>query len=312
MAHPRRFRFGIQLSQPLEGMTWAETARHVEALGYSSLMVPDHFGDQLAPLTALAVAAGATTTLKVGALVLGNDYRHPVTLATETSTLDVLSDGRVELGLGAGWMVSDYEQAGIPLDPPGRRIERLEEAVTLVRALFTGTETTMAGTHYQVAGLTLRPHPRTPGGPPLLLGGGGPRMLSLAARHADIVGINSNMRAGVIGTDAATDALPGPTDQKVAWVREAAGDRFDDLELNVLAFLAGVCDDAEDRARSLAEIFGTGAEELLESPAVLLGTLEQIEERLLARRERWGMSYVVFSGPVADAMAPVVARMTGR
>ena len=312
MAHPRRFRFGIQLSQPLDGMTWAETARHVESLGYSSLVVPDHFGDQLAPLTALAVAAGATTSLTVGALVLGNDYRHPVTLAAEMSTLDVLSGGRVELGLGAGWMTSDYEQSGIPLDPPGVRIDRLEESVQLVRGLLSGQETTFSGQHYQVTGMTLRPHPTTAGGPPLLLGGGGRRMLTLAARHADIVGINSSMRAGVIGTDAATDALAGPTDQKVAWVREAAGDRFDDLELNVLAFLAAVCDDAEDRARSFAEIFGTGAEELLESPVVLLGTLEQIEERLLARRERWGMSYVVFSGPVADAMAPVVARMAGR
>ena len=312
MTHPRRFRFGIQRSQPLDGMTWAETARHVESLGYSSLQMPDHFGDQLAPLTALAVAAGATTTLKVGALVFGNDYRHPVTLATEMATLDVLSEGRVELGLGAGWMTSDYEQSGIPLDPPGVRVDRLEESLQVVKGLLSGDEFSLTGEHYQVAGMTLRPHPFTAGGPPLVVGGGGRRVLSIAARYADIVGINSNMRAGVIGVDAAVDALPGATDRKVDWVREAAGERFDDLELNALAFLAAVCDDADDRARSLAEIFGTDAGELLEAPAVLLGTLEQIEEQLLARRERWGFSYYVFSGPVADEMAPVVARMTGR
>ena len=312
MAHPRRFRFGIQLSQPLEGMTWAETARHVEALGYSSLQMPDHFGDQLAPLTALAVAAGATTTLKVGALVFGNDYRHPVTLATEMATLDVLSEGRVEVGLGAGWMTSDYEQSGIPLDRPGVRVDRLEESLQVVAGLFGGLPFSFNGDHYQIDGMTLRPHPFTDGGPPLVVGGGGKRVLSIAARYADIVGINSNMRAGVIGTDAAVDALPGSTDRKVDWVREAAGERFEDIELNVLAFLAAVCDDAQDRARSFAEIFGTGADELLDSPVVLLGTLDEIEERLLARRERWGISYYVFSGPVADQMAPVVARMTGR
>jgi probable F420-dependent oxidoreductase len=312
MAHPRRFRFGIQLSQPLDGMTWAETAQHVESLGYSSLQMPDHFGDQLAPLTALAVAAGATSTLKVGALVFGNDYRHPVTLATEMATLDVLSSGRVEVGLGAGWMTTDYEQSGIPLDPPGVRVDRLEESLQVVQGLFGGNEFSFAGEHYQLSGMTLRPHPYTDGGPPLVVGGGGRRVLSIAARYADIVGINSNMRAGVIGVDAAVDALPDATDRKVDWVREAAGDRFDDIELNALAFLAAVCDDAGDRARSLAEIFGTDATELLDSPVVLLGTLDEIEERLLARRERWGFSYYVFSGPVADEMAPVVARLTGR
>jgi probable F420-dependent oxidoreductase len=312
MAHPRRFRFGIQLTQPLDGMTWAQSAQHVEALGYSSLHVPDHFGDQLAPLTALAVAAGATTTLKVGALVFGNDYRHPVTLATEMSTLDVLSEGRVELGLGAGWMTSDYEQSGIPLDPPAVRVDRLEESLQVMKGLLGGDEFSFDGDHYQLAGMTLRPHPFTDGGPPIIVGGGGRRVLTLAARHADIVGINSNLRAGVIGVDAAVDALPGATDRKVDWVREAAGERFDDLEINALAFLAAICDDAEDRARNFAEIFGTDAAELLDAPVVLLGTLEEIEERLLARRERWGFSYYVFSGPVADEMAPVVARMTGR
>lgn len=312
MAHDRRFRFGVQLTHPFPGRTWVETAQEVEALGYSSLLLPDHFGDQLAPLTAMAVAAAATTTLRVGTLVFANDYRHPVTLATETATLDALSGGRVELGLGAGWMTSDYERSGIPHDPPSVRVDRLEEAVEVVRAVMSGQPVVHQGTHYQLDGFVGQPPTHRPGGPPIIIGGGGRRVLSIAARHADIVGVNPNLRAGVVGPEAAHDALPAAVDQKVAWVREAAGDRFDDLELNVLAFVTAVTDDRAGMAADLAEVFGTPADEIVEAPAVLVGTVDEIGEALERRRDRWGFSYYVVQAGAAVQMAPVVQQFTGR
>jgi len=312
MTHPRHFRFGVQLTETLPGRTWGETARHVESLGYSTLFLPDHFGDQLAPIAALSMAAEATTTLRVGALVFGNDYRHPVTVASEMATLDLLSTGRVEFGLGAGWMMSDYGRSGISLDRPGIRIDRMEEAIQIIKSMFTGVPFDFAGEHYQLEGMAGRPIPYSPDGPPLIIGGGGKRVLSVAGREADIVGINPNMKAGVVGVEAAHDALPESIDQKVEWVKAAAGDRFDDIELNVLAFVASVTDDAASMANGLAEIFGSDPASLLEAPAVVVGTERHIEEQLLARRERWGFSYYVFQAAVTDLMAPVVARMTGK
>jgi probable F420-dependent oxidoreductase len=309
--HPRRFRFGIQCSGPLPGTTWQETARRIEAMGYSTLFVPDHFGDQLAPITALSVAAEATTDLRVGALVFDNDYRHPVTLAMEMATLDLLSSGRVELGLGAGWMATDYEQAGLPYDRPGVRVDRFEEALAVLRGMFAEGPFDHVGEHYRITGLDGRPTPHTPGGPPLLIGGGGRRVLSIAARHADIVGVNPNLREGAITAATALDALAGPTDEKVRWVREAAGDRFGSLELNVLSFAASVTDDLDGFAGFLGELFGAPPEEVLEAPTVVAGSVEQIVDRLLTRRDRWGFSYYVFQVDAAETMAPIVARLAG-
>lgn len=312
MAHDRRFRFGIQLSQPLAGRTWAESARLVEELGYSTLFVPDHFGDQLAPIAALSVAAEATTTLKVGALVFDNDYRHPVILATEMATLDLLSSGRVELGLGAGWMATDYEQSGMPYDPPKVRVDRFEEGLAVIKGLFGDEPLTFSGDHYTITGLDGRPKPHSAGGPPILIGGGGRRVLSIAAREADIVGVNPNLKAGEIGPDAIADAMAGPTDQKVAWVREAAGDRFDDLELNVLSFVSTITDDSAGFAEAVAGMFGADGQEVLEAPTVVAGSVPELSERLEARRERWGFSYYVFQADAAEGMAPLVAELAGR
>lgn len=311
MAHDRRFRFGIQLTQPFEGLSWSDTARKVEELGYCTLFVPDHFGDQLAPITALAVAAEATTTLKVGALVFDNDYRHPVTLATETATLDLLSSGRVELGLGAGWMATDYEQSGMTYDPARVRVDRFEEAIDVIQGLFAEGPFSFQGEHYTITELDGKPSPATPGGPPLIIGGGGKRVLSIAARKADIVGVNPNLKAGVIGPDAVLDALAEATDRKVGWVREAAGDRFDDLEINVLSFVQELTDDSAGFAGVLADMFGVTADEVLDVPAVVVGSLDEIRDRLVERRERWGFSYYVFQPDSAEKMAPVVAALAG-
>ncbi|UDY35906.1 TIGR03621 family F420-dependent LLM class oxidoreductase [Dermatobacter hominis] len=310
MAHP--FRFGVQYSKPIEGTTWQETARRTEELGYSTLFVPDHFGDQLAPITALSVAAEATSTLNVGALVFDNDYRHPVTLATEMATLDLLSSGRVELGLGAGWMRTDYEQSGIAYDEPKVRVDRFEEGLAVIEGMFGDGPFDFSGEHYTITGLDGLPKPHTPGGPKLLIGGGGKRVLSIAARTADIVGVNPNLRSGEINADTALDAMASAVDRKLEWVREAAGDRFDDIELNQLSFAATLTDDTASFADFLAQLFGAPAEEVLEAPTVVAGSLPEVVDRLHARRERWGFSYYVFQADAGEVMAPLVAELAGR
>ncbi len=312
MAHSRRFRFGVQAHTASSGEEWAALARKVEDLGYSTMFVPDHFGDQLAPMPALMAAADATTELKVGALVFDNDYRHPVVLAKEAATLDVLSGGRFEFGLGAGWMTTDYEQSGIPLDPPGVRVDRMVEGLAVIKGMFAEGPFSYQGEHYAIDGLNGLPKPLTRPGPPVLIGGGGKRVLSIAAREADIVGINPNMRSGVVGPDAAADAVASSVDRKVGWVREAAGDRFDDIELNTLTFLTIITDDRMGMAGKLAPVFGIEPSEVPELPHAFLGTVDEICDDLERRRERWGLSYFVVQGDGMDALAPVVARMAGR
>jgi probable F420-dependent oxidoreductase len=311
MPHDRRFRFGIQLSRAASATDWTEQARRAEDLGYATLFVPDHFDDQLGPLTATTVAATATSELRVGALVYGNDYRHPVVLAKELATLDLLSGGRVELGLGAGWMRTDYERAGIPYEPAGTRVDRLEEAVAVLKGLFSGEPFSLTGTHYRIEGLTGTPAPAQRPHPPFLIGGGGRRVLTIAARDADIVGVNPTLKAGEVGAEAALDASAAATDRKVGWVRDAAAERWDDLELNVLVFAAAVTDDRAGMAELLAPMFSSTPEEVLESPHVIAGTVEEIAETLEARRDRWGFSYVVVQGDAMDGFAPIVARLTG-
>ncbi len=247
MAHDRKFRFAAQLSRAPDGTarSWADQARKAEDIGYSALMMPDHFGDQLAPVPALAAVAAATTTLRLGSLVFGNDYRHPLVLAKEAATLDVLSEGRFELSLGAGWMRTDYDESGITYDPPRVRVDRFEEAVTILNGLLRSDGPfSFDGEHYQVHEHTLLPRPVQQPGPPLIIGGGGKRILSFAARNADIVSINVNLRDGTGGPETAPNATPERTREKIGWVKEAAGTRFDSLELNSLIGFVMITDDA--------------------------------------------------------------------
>jgi probable F420-dependent oxidoreductase len=310
MSHPRALRFGVQLSGGT-GTDWLGQVRQAEELGYSSVFVPDHFGDQLAPIPALTVAAAATTDLRVGSLVFDNDYRHPVVLAKEIASLDVLSGGRVEFGLGAGWMNSDYDQSGIPHDRAGVRIDRLEEAITVIKGLFAEGPTSFSGDHYTVTGLDGLPKPVQQPHPPFLIGGGAPRVLRLAGREADIVGVNPAIRSGNVDEDAGRDMAPGITDRKLEWVREGAGDRFDDIELNMLVFAVIVTDDRDDLVAKLAPRFGLSTEELADSPHVWIGTTAQIADDLRRWRDRWGVSYWVVQGPALEAVAPVVAELAG-
>lgn len=311
MSHPRRFRFGVQASTAPNGANWAALARKVEGLGYSSLFMPDHFGEQLAPVPALMAAADATSTLRVGALVFDNDYKHPVVLAKELATIDVLSDGRLEIGLGAGWMNTDYEQSGIPHDPAGVRVSRMEEGIAVIKGLFAEGAFDFSGEHYRITGLDGLPKPVQDPHPPLLIGGGGRRVLSIAAREADIVGINPSLSSGAIDGNTTADATGAAMDRKVGWVREAAGARFDDIELNILMFGAMVTDDRETTAASVAPLFGMTAEEVLDAPSALIGNHEQMADTLRERRDRWGLSYFVIQADAMDALAPVVAQLAG-
>jgi probable F420-dependent oxidoreductase len=308
--HP--FRFSVQCPLAADARSWADLARQAEDLGYSTLTISDHLDDQFAPGPALVAAAAATTTLRVGTLVYCNDYHHPVVLAREAATIDLLSDGRFELGMGAGWMTSDYERAGIALDAARTRIDRLDEAVTIVKGLFGDEPVDLDGDHYQVTGLLGAPRPVQRPHPPLLIGGGGRHMLSLAARHADIVGLNIDMRAGIIGEPSGPTATAEATHRKLGWIREAAGDRFDDLELQVRIHLAQITDDRPGLSALTSPFFGLTVEEGLVTPHALAGSVAEIVEQCQARREEFGISYIGFSLDVMEAMAPVVAQLAGR
>jgi probable F420-dependent oxidoreductase len=311
VSRPRPFRFGVQEHRADNAKAWREKARLVETLGYTTLYLPDHFGDQLSPIGALMSAADATTTLRVGSLVFDNDYRHPVVLAKEAATLDLLSEGRLDFGLGAGWQVSDYEQTGIPFDAPGIRIERMAEALQIIKSFFAGGSVSFTGKHYKVEGVEAAPTPVQKPHPPIVLGGGGKRMLHLAGREADIVSVNFNLSEGRVNRNLVRTGLAEATDEKVGWIREAAGDRFAAIELSVTVFVANVTDDRDTVAGALAAGLRSEPDEILQTPHFLIGTVEQIVEDLQARRERFGISYVVVPDEAAVSLAPVVERLTG-
>jgi probable F420-dependent oxidoreductase len=309
MAKP--FRFGVQVTQVESATKWRDKARKLEDLGYSTLFMPDHFGEELAPLPAIAMAAAHTTTLRVGSLVFDNDYKHPAILAKEAATIDLLCDGRLELGIGAGWMRSDYDALGLPYDPPAVRVDRFEEALRIIKDCFRGEKFSQHGEHYRVSDYASYPKPVQAGGPPILIGGGGKRVLSIAAREADIVGINPNLRDGEINAASAADSLAEQTDRKVAWVREAAGARIDDIEIQMRFFVTRVTDDRAGFANAIAPMFGVEPEAALESGAVCAGSETEIIEQLERRRERWGLSYVVVGDDNVDEFAPIVAKLAG-
>jgi probable F420-dependent oxidoreductase len=311
MPHDRRFRFAVETHEPIGGKSWPDTAREMEALGYSTLFVPDHFDEGLGPISAMATAATATTTLRVGALVLDCDFRHPAVLARELATIDLLSEGRLEVGLGAGWKRLDYDRSGITMDAPKVRVDRMIEHANVLRALFAEEPVTFEGEHYRITDLPGTPRPFTAGGPPILIGGGARRVLRFAGAHADIVGVNASIHSGEIDTAAAHDAMPERIDEKVEWVRAGAGARFDDLELNAWLAVAEVTEDSAALAEMLAGVFEAEPKDVLASPLTLVGSPSEIAERLQERRERWGYSYTVIPGDKAHAFAPVVSALTG-
>jgi len=321
----RPFRFAVQSFSAPSGAAWRDRARRVEALGYAALHLADHFLgpgpaldashhplQELAAVPAMAAAAAATETLRVGCRVFCNDYRHPVLLAKEAATLDLLSGGRLELGLGAGWLRGEYEAAGLPFDDAGTRIARLEESVSLIKAIFAEAPVEHRGEHYQVSGFTGAPRPVQQPHPPLMIGGGSRRVLRLAAREADVVSFNFNNRSGVIGHDGVRTSTADATAEKLGWVREAAGARFPALELEIGAYFTFVTDTPEAVAGGLGQAMGLSAGEMMQHPHGLFGSVDAICEELERRRERYGISSVTVGDDALEAFAPVVARLAGK
>jgi probable F420-dependent oxidoreductase len=305
------FRFAVQVSQAASTDGWKALARKSEDLGYSTLYVPDHLDDQWAPLIALTVAAEATTTMRVGALVLDNDFRHPVVLAKEAATLDVVTGGRFELGMGAGWLRTDYESSGIPMEPAAVRIAKLAESLDIMRAMWGNGEATLDGEFYQVRGAKGTPAPTTPGGPPLVIGGGSKRILTLAGQCADIVSVVPSLAAGAVGTEMAAESVVEKYADRVAWARAAAGDRADQLEFQCWTAAVQVVPNAAEVIDGLSALFGLTPDQLRAAPLVLVGTVEEIVETLQARREALGFSYIVVHEAEMEALGPVIAHLAG-
>lgn len=313
--HP--FRFGAAADAAPTRAAWVAQVRRAEELGYATFLVADHYTLDFPPIAALMAAADATTAIRVGSLVFDNDFRHPAQLAREVATLDLLSDGRFELGIGAGWRQADYDQVGLPFDGAGVRIDRLIEALAIIKQFFAQESVTFTGTHYRVSELQASPKPLQRPHPPIFIGGGGRRMLTVAGQEADIVGLH--LKANADGTVDASERTTAALERKLAWVRQAAGERFASLELSLLASAVVVTDDrhqaAEARARELAAHGGmadTSADMLLADPYLFIGTVEHIVEQITHLRQQFGISYVVMRPDDVEAFAPVVARLAGK
>jgi len=324
MTHP--FRFGWQAYNATSASDWRDKARRAEALGYSSFMLADHYigpgpalsatnhpVQSIAAVPAIAVAAEATSTIKVGARVMCIDYRNPAVLVKEMATLDFFSEGRLELGLGAGWLQGEYEAMGVAWDAAGARVSRLADVVQMAKLLMADGEVDFVGrdgTGVRAVGFEGLPKPVQRPHPPIMIGGGSKRVLSLAGREAQIVSFNFDNSSGKIGPGVPTSDAEA-TDQKVAWVREAAGERFDELELEIGAYFTFVTDQGQATAEAMAPRMGLTVEQMTSHPHALIGSVDAICDELQRRRERYGISYITVGDTVADAFAPVVARLSG-
>ncbi len=319
----KTFRFAVQSFNAGSGKEWTERARRAESLGYSTLHLADHLIgpgpalkktahplQTLAAIPAMAHAAAVTKDLRIGCRVFCIDYHDPLVLIKSAMTLDLLSDGRLELGLGAGWLQEEYAAAGIPFDPPGRRIDRLGDVLEALDA-FRGegmANVDNANVHWR----DFEGVPKPVSKPPVMIGGGSPRILKLAGRRADIVSFNFNNRAGVIGPDGVRSSSEEETKRKVGWVRQGAGSRFGDLELEIGAYFTFVMDDPGPVLKGMAGSFGYTEDEMRRHPHALFGSVDTVCEELERRRELFGISYVTIGDNAMDAFAPVVARLSGR
>ena len=307
----RPFRFGVITSGAQSREEWVNKAQEIEQYGYTSLLVPDHLGEQFSPALALLAAAEATRALHVGSYVFANDFRSPVLLAREAATLDVLTDGRFELGLGTGYQRAEYEQAGLSYDPANIRVSRLEEALHVIKGLFGEEPVNFSGKYYTINNLRGAPRPVQQPHPPLLVGGAGKRLLSLAAREADIVSLAARALPDGSGLEVA-DISPAATLQKIEWIRQAAGARFDQLELNMIIFASVITENRDQAVQQLTTELKITADQVLATPHVLVGSIDQVCVDLQARREQYGISYISIFEPSMEAFAPVVARLNGR
>ena len=326
MTHP--FRFGWQAFNAESAADWRDKARRAEALGYSAFMVADHYlgpgpaltatnhpVQNIAAVPAIAVAAEVTSTIKVGARVMCIDYRNPAVLVKEMATLDFFSEGRLEFGIGAGWLQGEYEAMGVPWDSAGIRIDRLGDVVRMAKLLMADGEVNFESekptSHVRAVGFEGLPKTIQRPHPPIMIGGGARRVLQLAGREAQIVSLNFDNSSGKIGPGVPTSDAEA-TAQKIEWIREGAGDRFDELELEIGAYFTFVTDQGQATAEAMAPRFGLSVERLMTHPHALIGSVDEICEQLERRREQYGISYITVGDTAADAFAPVVARLAGK
>jgi probable F420-dependent oxidoreductase len=320
MDRMRPFRFLTDTSDQLDGPALAAFARRAESAGYSALMMPDHLVQQYAPVPLLTAAAVATETLRVGTFVFNSNLRHPAVLAQDLATLDRLSGGRLEIGIGAGWNKPEHDAIGIPFEPVGTRISKLAEAVAVLKGCFSDEKFSFAGEHYTITGYDAQPKPAQRPHPPIFIGGGGRRLLALADREAQTVGLAPRLTkdpqgAPVLDTRSITLAA---TEEKIGWVRAAAGERFSEIELNTypsggpMVLTGNARAEAAQRADQLRE--RTGVEltvaEILESPLVFIGSVKELTRKILDLREHLGISSFLFDD--MEAFAPIVEELAGR
>lgn len=295
--------------------TLTERARWAESIGCSHIAIHDHLGAQHAPIPLLTAVAMATQRLRLCPLVFNNDLRQPAVLAQELASLDILSGGRLEVGIGAGWNEPEYRATGLTYDPAGTRIERLTEAIRILRGLFADGPFSFAGRFYRIDALDGQPKPVQQPHPPFLIGGTRERVVRLAAREADIVGLDLRQDG-----EAILDAFEARTDVRVGWVREEAGDRVGGLDLSVLRLLGDPTITHEplkvaaEVARGLSDRTGVAisAEDVLESPYSLIGTVPELIDKLVRIRQRWGInSFLIgwFDEPRLRDLAPVVEQL---
>jgi probable F420-dependent oxidoreductase len=312
----RPFRFSAGGGDPVSAKGLAEKARKAESIGYSTYLLSDHLLNTLAPMPALATIAAATETLRIGMFVLNNDLRHPAVLHQELASLDVLSEGRLEIGIGAGWNEPEYTASGIPFDAVPVRVGRLEEAVAVLKGLFADEKLTHTGAHYTITEMDGRPKPVQKPHPPILIGGGGKRVLRLAGREAQIVGFAPRIGAKEGGFASCTFEA---TKEKVQWVKEAAGARFDQIELNTYPSFrpASVTSEPRKAAEELLARLnerapsGLTVDELVDSPHVFIGTVDQLVQKFTRLRNELGISNIMVGNGIDD-FAPIVERLAGR
>jgi probable F420-dependent oxidoreductase len=310
MGH-RPFRFGISFGGTPTRTELVTAIKRAETAGFDIVSTADHISSRLAVMPVLSLAA-EISSMRVGSMVFANDYRHPVVVSRDSATLDILSEGRFELGIGTGWIKEQYDAAGIAYDDAGTRVDRLAEAISVIRGCWTGKPFSFAGVHYQLDQVTC-PSPHQIPHPPVLIAGSGRRMLTLAGQEADIVGISPLGRTAwgfeQFGPSLATSSHRIAA--QLDWIRDAAGGRFDDLELSVMAHHLEITDDVVGTATHLASSWGSTPQQIVESPHVFLGPTGRVIETLQERRERYGISYVVFLGADLEAVEPVVGRLAG-
>lgn len=319
------FRFAIQAYRSTSKKEWCDLARKVEATGYSALHLADHYlgpgpaiadtghrVQMIAAIPAMTAAAMVTDTLRIGSRMLCVGYHHPTILAKEVATIDMLSEGRLELGLGAGWLVNEYEALGIPFPSAGERITLLRETVEMMKQAFSGQELDYRGSLVHAVGYEQVPAPIQQPHPPIMIGGGAPKVLGLAGELADIVSVNFNNSSGKVGSSSISSSTAEETVNKLAWIKAGAGDRFDQLTLETGAYFVSVEGRSDLSAADISARIGLEGDDLTTFPHALVGSVDQIVDELQRRREVYGFSYITVGDAHVDAFAPVVAALAGK